>query len=203
MTNNYYRLIEQNLSILFASLPNDLDQRISASRENDRFVLNAFGRSCIISPDRITFTPEQPDTDAITGLLVSLYALNAANFPISLTPLKAFKEFPNSMPYAGAFTTHTEQLLTGHVARIKTQAASIMEILGGEPAPPGTSGDFSFVVYPLPKIALCYIFYEADQDFPAGVTCLFSGNADCFMPIDGMADTGEYTSRRIIDIITN
>ncbi len=203
MTNNYHRLIKQNLATLFASLPNDLDQRISACRENDRFALNAFGRRCIISPDTITFIPEQPDTDAITGLLVSLYALNASDAPVCLTPLKAFKEFPNSMPYAGAFTTHTEQLLVEHVADIKTRIPAIMEVLNGQAAPAGTAGDFSFVVYPLPKIALCYIFYEADPDFPAGVTSLFSGNADQFMPIDGLADVGEYTSRRIIDILIN
>lgn len=34
-------------------------------------------------------------------------------------PLKAFKKFPDSMPYIGAFTTHTEQLLVPYVAKIK------------------------------------------------------------------------------------
>ena len=50
------------------------------------------------------------------------------------------------------------------------------------------SGDFAFVVRPLPKIYLCYIFYEADQDFPPSVTCLYSANANRFMPMDGLAD---------------
>ena len=62
-------------------------------------------------------------------------------------------------------------------------------------------GDFSFVVYPLPKIALCYIFYDPDEDFPASVTCLFSNNARRFLPLDGLADVGEYTSRKILEIV--
>jgi len=53
----------------------------------------------------------------------------------------------------------------------------------------------------LPKIALCYIFYLPDEEFPASVTCLFSNNARLFMPLDGLADVAEYTSRRIIEII--
>ena len=55
--------------------------------------------------------------------------------------------------------------------------------------------------YPLPKIALCYIFYEADDDFPALVTCLFSNNVNQFLPVDGLADVGEYISRKILNLI--
>ena len=72
----------------------------------------------------------------------------------------------------------------------------------GEDTPAETAGDFAFVVYPLPKVALCYIFYEADEDFPASVTCLYNNNADRFMPLDGLADVGEYTSKKIINLIS-
>ena len=52
------------------------------------------------------------------------------------------------------------------------------------------------------KKLYCYILYEADEDFPAAVTCLYSSNADRFMPMDGLADVGEYTSKKIIDLVT-
>lgn len=45
------------------------------------------------------------------------------------------------------------------------------------------------------------IFCEADEDFPASATCLFSSNADEFLPIDGLADLGEYTSRAILGVV--
>ena len=105
------------------------------------------------------------------------------------------------MPYVGAFTTHTEQLLVPHVAKIKESVQTITKTLKGEKAPSEAGGDFSFIVYPLPKIALCYIFYEADDDFPASLTCLFSNNANQFMPVDGLADVGEYTSQKILKLI--
>ena len=202
--NNYTRLIQDNLDKLYTSLPQDFDQYIQAIPEANNFTLDAFGNRCTISPEGICFDhADQSDntTNDIPGLLVSLYALNASDAGLNLTPLKAFKEFPDSMPYAGAFATHTEQLLVPFVAKIKENIPHIMSSLNGEVSPAGTGGDFSFVVRPLPKIALCYIFYEPDEDFPAGVTCLYSNNARQFMPIDGLADVGEYTSRRIIDLV--
>lgn len=202
--DNYTRLIQDNLNKLYTSLPGDLDNCIRAQRVEDEFILSAFGCSCTIARDGIVFDG-QTDTsnnDPIRSLLVSLYALNATDTRICLTPLKAFKEFPDSLPYSGAFATHTEKPLVPHVAKIKSDIPKIMLALNGQASPQGTGGDFSFVVYPLPKIALCYIFYEADEEFPPGVTCLYSGNARQFMPVDGLADVGEYTSRRIIDLIS-
>ena len=201
--DNYTRLTRANIDQLYASLPRDLDACLLADRDDDRFSLDAFGARCHISPQGVCFDTGQTQrfSHAVPGLLVSLYAVNATHANMMLTPLKAFKEFPDALPYAGAFTTHTEQPLAPHVHKIKAAVPKVMRTLKGQASPAGTGGDFSFVVRPLPKIALCYVFYEADEDFPPGVTCLYSGNARQFMPVDGLADVGEYTSRRILDIV--
>jgi hypothetical protein len=41
-----------------------------------------------------------------------------------------------------------------------------------------------------------------DEKLPASATCLFSNNALSFLPIDALADTGEYTSKKIIELIS-
>ena len=87
------------------------------------------------------------------------------------------------------------------VPKIKTKIDLVVETLSGQAAPASVSGDFAFVVRPLPKIFLCYIFYEADNDFPPSVTCLYSNNANRFMPLDGLADVGEYTSKTILELV--
>ena len=133
------------------------------------------------------------------GILISLYALHARSDACVPEPFKAFKDLPNSMPYAAAFATHTQQILVPYAERIEMEQNRIMKHLGGHAAPGDVGGDFAFVVFPLPKIALCYIFYAADDDFPASVTCLYSNNAQQFLPIDALADVGEYTSKKIID----
>lgn len=199
MTDNYAKIAHDNLERLYADLPDDLALNLPGERDGQRFIFDAFGETCVIEPERITIGEEEHSS--VFEILISLYALNACSDICVLTPLKSFKEFSDSMPYAGAFTTHTEQLLVSHVAKIKEAAQSITKKLKGEKAPSETGGDFSFIVYPLPKIALCYIFYEADDDFPASVTCLFSNNANQFLPVDGLADVGEYTSRKILNLI--
>lgn len=199
MTDNYTKIVEDNLDKLYGNLPDDLSKNLPGKQEGERFVFDAFGKKCMIEPKRITLGDKEHSS--IFGILISLYALNACPDICIPEPLKAFKEFPDSMPYAGAFTTHTEQLLVPYVAKIKASVQIITKKLKGEDSPTGTGGDFSFIVYPLPKIALCYIFYEADEDFPASVTCLYSNNANIFLPIDGLADVGEYCSKTILELM--
>ncbi len=199
VSDNYEKIVRENLEKLYADPPAHLAEALSAEREGSAFLFDAFGEACRIAPEGITLGGS-PQT-GVPGILISLYALHAKPLPPVLEPLKAYKEFPDTMPYAGAFATHTEGILVPHVERIREASGRITGALDGGPAPEGASGDFAFLVRPLPKIALCYIFYLADDDFPASVTCLFSNNADAFAPKDALADVGEYTSRKIIRIL--
>jgi hypothetical protein len=199
MTDNYAKIVQENLNRLYGNLPKDLAKNLPGEQDEERFIFDAFGEKCVIQPNGITLG--EVKHSSVFGILITLYALNANSEICIPSPFKSFKEFSNSMPYVGAFTTHTEHLLVPHVVKIKKSVPIITKTLKGEDAPSEAGGDFSFVVYPLPKIALCYIFYEADEDFPASVTCLYSNNANQFMPIDGLADVGEYTSRKIITLI--
>lgn len=198
MTDNYENIVADNLVRLYKNLPPDLAELLPAEEDGDAFVFEAFGETCRITPDGIMF--HGGDNPPVTGIIISLYAIYAKPDNCALLPFKAFREFPNTMPYVGAFAAHTEKILVPHTAAVKNNMTRIRMAMKGLDAPPDTPGDFAFVVRPLPKVALCYIFYEADDDFPASVTCLYSHNADRFLPVDALADVGEYTSRRIISI---
>ena len=199
MGDNYAKIVQDNLKKLYENFPENLARALPAERDKDSFLFHAFGEKCELRPGGIFLG--QVQQTGVVGILISLYALHAGTEPSMLEPLKAFKDFPNSMPYAGAFVTHTQQILVPHVERIEKTKERIMANFSGRNAPAGVESDFSFIVYPLPKIALCYIFYEADDDFSASVTCLYSNNALLFLPIDALADVGEYTSRKMLDLI--
>lgn len=199
MRDNYAKLAAANLAQLYANLPTDLAQRLPGEKNGAAYAFAAFGRTCTISPDGISLGGAAPP--GVIAILLSLYALHAVPDAPVLEPLRAFKEFPDAAPYVGAFASHTEQILVPAVDRIKTRADRIVGRLDGRSAPPSVGGDFAFLVRPLPKIFLCYIFYEADDDFPPSVTCLYGSNADRFMPMDGLADVGEYCSKTILDLI--
>ena len=165
------------------------------------FELTAFGRVCRLTPEGI-FIDERPEWGP-RGIIVALLARHAVPDDAVETPWQAFRELPNSAPYVGAFRSHTEQILVPHVPALHRNQAAIAEVLHGCAPEDGGPGDWGLVVEPLPKIRLCYHFYLPDEDFPANVTCLYSRNAHCFLPTDALADVGEYTSRALIDRLTN
>lgn len=170
-----------------------------AKKSGKEYFFKAFGNTCRLSVDGI-YLGEEKQT-GVLGILISLYALYANITSFKAELFVAFRQIPDSMPYTAAFSIHTEQILVSKVHLIKKHRDKIIEKIDGQEAPPSVPGDFSMLLYPLPKVALCYIFYEADDDFDAGVTCLYSNNAYCFMPVDGLADVGEYTSKTILEII--
>jgi Domain of unknown function (DUF3786) len=199
MPGNYAKIIEANLRLLYQTPIEQLSSTLPAERDGDCFVFEAFGDTCRIAPDGV-FLCNRRET-GVPGVLISLYARHAGPAPEIVAPLKAFKDLPNSMPYAGAFKTHTETPLTPLASRIEAAQSLLTHALQGEPSSHPAGGDFSFLVRPLPKISLGYIFYRADEEFAASVTCLFSNNAPEFMPIDGLADVGEYTSKKILALL--
>ena len=199
MSDTYASIVRENHQRLFQSLSPSLAEDLLARREGLDFIFNAFGETCRITPEG--FVLGNTMQTGVTGILLSLYALHASSTPHILEPFKAYREFPGTTPYVGAFATHTENILVPHVKAIKAKKNEIVHKLNGFVHEKPVSGDFGFVVYPLPKIALCYLFYEADEDFPASATCLYSFNASAFMPNDALADVGEYTSKKIIELV--
>ena len=198
-TGNYAKLVRNNLSRLYDSLPSDLEHRLPAAVTGDEYRFSAFGESCRLSPSGVHLGDREEW--GVRGILITLYALHARNEPQIVEPLKSFKDFPNSMPYVGAFATHTESILAPSVTRIQNSCRRIESAFNAEASDKFSGGDFSLAIRPLPKISLFYVFYHADEDFSASATCLFSSNADRFMPLDALADVGELTSRKILELI--
>lgn len=197
MTTNYEKMIHENLSGLFEKRPPDLEARLGASKSGGGVSLQAFGEPAWFDHEKVMFRG-QKDVDP-KGLLVSLYAMHAGQAKIQLEPFKAFKDFPGSMPYHGAFSANSERVLIPHVNKIQEKMAEIISVFDGEA---GQNGDFSMRLYPFPKIAVYTIFYLADDEFPASATALFSANALDFMPLDGLADVAEYTAKKIIQMVS-
>ncbi|MCP4367798.1 MAG: DUF3786 domain-containing protein [Deltaproteobacteria bacterium] len=199
MTDNYEKLVHDNLDRLYKDLPEDLGLTLPVNRKGKSFIFEAFGEECRIRPEGITLSGREET--GVIGVLISLYLLNISPEPTVLEPLKAYKDFSGSMPYVGTFTSYTEKVLVPYVKKIEERQNHIMVCMQGKDASEIAGGDISFFLCPLPKITLCYIFYHADEDFSASATCLFSNNAHKFLPLDALADVGEYTSRKIIQIL--
>jgi len=198
MATHYERLVLANLAEACREAASDIHKRIPARKEGSAYHFRAFGEDCCLTQESVRFSGK-PDMGP-RGLLVSLYARRVGPEPIRMEPFKAFRDLPNSMPYQGAFSANCERRLIPHVSRIRVLSEQIKAAFGGGDGALPLGGDFSLLLFPLPKIALTYVFYLPDEEFPASVTCLFSANALSFMPLDGLADVGEYTSRRLAEM---
>ena len=200
MQDNYSRIVTENLDKLFAGTPDTLASSLPAKKDGDGYLFRAFGETCRLSPGGILLGDAPPA--GILGILISLYALTATPEMCIPAPFRAFKELPDSMPYTGAFITHTQQVLVPYVENLENQVEQITAAFNTDPATPAAGGDFSFRLQPLPKIWLEFICYLPDEDFPASVTCLYSQNADRFLTTDALADVGEYTVKKIITMVS-
>ena len=199
MTTRYEKIIRENLAHAYREGERRLEETLPAGREAGRLVFRAFGEECSLEPEAIAFSGT---IDAgPKALVVSLYAAHSSSGTLTLEPFKAFKDLPGSMPYQGAFTMNAERVLVPHVPRIREKGEALLRSFPGRLPPAGAAGDFSLLLYPLPKIALLLIFYLPDEDFPASATSLFSCNALSFMPLDGLADVAEYTAKALIALV--
>ena len=201
--NQYARIVQNNLERLFDDPQRVamLDRTLPAERRGDAFMFRAFGRDCSLSPHRIELNATR--IQGVRAILVSLYALHAGPTQPILEPFDAYKSFPGSAPYAAAFAARTEGVLVPHVERLMARDQQLFTALDLPPKRFSLPGDLNWVVRPLPKIYLAYICYGADEDFPASVRCLFSNNACRFLPLDALADVGEYTSREILQRLSS
>ncbi len=198
---NYEALIRDNLAAAFGDGDESLAKRLPGEPDPEGVTFRAFGSTCRVTPDAILLD-DRPETGP-RGVVLSLYAAGSAPDAMVPAPMVSFRDLPGSMPYQGAFVANTERPLVPRVPEIHAAAPGILRALGGSDAPPEeTPGDFSLLLFPLPKVALLYIFYLPDEEFPASATCLFSNNARRFMPLDGLADTAEYTTRMLLELIS-
>jgi len=197
MPDAYSAIVADNLKQVFADTAG-LARRLPARQEGEVFVFKAFGQDCRLTAEGI-FLDGRIQTGPL-GIVISLYALHRCEQEMVAEPFIAFKQIPNTGPYQGAFAVRSEKALAPHYERIRAGIDTIMTAFDGHSAPAGLGGDLSFVVRPFPKVALCYIGYAADEEFPAAFTCLFSHNAPCFLPVDGLADMAEHTGAAILSM---
>lgn len=199
MAQNLLVIQKEYLQKVWLRKQEELEAAIPAMRQENGLHFRAFGEPCELHREEIVLGGE-PLTGP-EGILIAMYASHVPNEKVQLHPLKSFKQFPGSMAYQGAFALNAEKVLIPYVPAIKEHEQDLVIRFSGHTNLDAPIGDFSFTLFPLPRIALYYTFYLPDDEFPAAVTCLFPANAITFMPLAGLADTAEFTARKIIELV--
>lgn len=200
MSQNFLDIQKDYLRRAWCRSPGELELVLPAHRKGNSFHFQAFGEPCELYPEEILLGGEPligPE-----GILIALYALYVQTGEPQFRPLKAFKQFPGGMGYQGAFAMNAEKVLYPFVPVIQKQQEKIIPRFSGHPNQDARRCDFSFTLFPLPRVGLYYILNLPDEEFPASVTCLFPSNADRFLPVAGLADVAEYTAKKMIQLVT-
>jgi len=200
MSQNFLQIQKEYLQKVSSRPIKELEKALPARRGKDCFTFQAFGEPCELFPQEIILGGER--LTGSEGILIALYALHTRKEEPQLKPLKSFKQFPGGMGYQGAFAMNAEKVLHPHVEAIRKQQEEIIARFSGHLNQDARRCDFSFTLYPLPRVPLYYIFNLPEEEFPASVTCLFPSNVDRFLPVAGLADTAEYTAKKIIQLVT-
>ncbi len=200
MGQNFLDIQKEYLKKVSLRQLDELEVALPARRKGDCFHFQAFGEPCELYPHEIILGGQK--LTGPEGILIALYASQVPNEQMELRPLKAFKQFPGGMGYQGAFAMNAEKILHSHVPVIHQHKDEIAARFSGHLNQDARRCDFSFTLYPLPRVALYYIFNLPDEEFPASVTCLFPSNATHLLPVAGLADVAEYTARKIIERVT-
>lgn len=199
MSQAYLQIRNDYLAKAWARSKEELAACLPAESDHDCCHFRAFGEDCSLTPADIFLSGKS--ATGPEGLLIAMYASGVPDLPVQLQPLKVFKELPHSMPYQAAFAANAEQILVPQVTGIQAHRDRLVSVFSGQINADALSGDFSFTLWPLPRIPLYYIFNLPDEEFPASVTCLFAANANLFMPLDGLADVAEYTGKKLIALL--
>jgi hypothetical protein len=202
MTEQLIDIQMNNLEKLYGQDVNGLEKRISARREGDEFHFKAFGQSCRLTKNGV-YMDDVLDTEW-AGVLVSIHALNAGEEDVQLYPLQSFKEIGGTVAHGDNWVAYGEKGLTDHAGAIHGAMDRIIAAFDGfdNKGRDGARGDFSFTLYPFPKVPQFYNFYLADDEFPASVKCLIASNAKAFLPVSTIGDVAYVTAKKMVEMVT-
>jgi Domain of unknown function (DUF3786) len=200
MSENFLQIQKEYLEKVWTRTSQELEESLPARSRDGCFYFQAFGEPCELYRQEILLGGKR--LTGPEGILIALYALHVQKEEPQLRSLKSFKQFPSGMGYQGTFITNAEKILHPYIPVIQQHQQMLLNRFSGHFNPDVRTCDFSFTLYPLPRVALYYIFDLPDEEFPASVTCLFPSNANHFLPVAGLADVAEYTAKKIIELVT-
>lgn len=156
MSENLLHIQKEYLQKVWLRPIRELKESLPARYENKGLYFQAFGEPCEVRRDEIILGGEI--LRGAEGILIAIYSSLVTTEPAQLQPLKAFRQFPGGMGYQPAFAMNAERILIPHVESIQKRKEELIARFSGNLNKDVKRYDFSFTLYPLPKIPLYYLF---------------------------------------------
>jgi hypothetical protein len=121
---------------------------------------------------------------SLTNRILMLHYLTTANGQPLVKNWISFKELPDGAIYNEPFTRRTIKPMLDTFSDNPQNLVRLAEEIGGKA---GDIGDVSVTLPVFPQVAITYVIWEGDEEFPATGTVLFDGSAKAYLPTEDYA----------------
>jgi hypothetical protein len=138
---------------------------------------------------------EEPMRDAHVSIrIVLLHHLLTADGTPPAERWLAFRELPDGMFYAQAFSGHAEGLLAGKLGGDLDRFRHAAEMLGGRSL---ALADAAYRFEAFPRLPVAVLLWAGDEDIPAQARILFDAHAGHYLPTEDLAGIGDWLAHRL------
>lgn len=202
MESNYHIAYNKGWDDLKQKDPKDIANAMAVTYLNDKqqFIVPFLNETYIVDCNKQSICKEADGT--VPGIGAAILILHYLTFfQTKAEPANkwvSLKEIPNGgMLFYPAF--HKESI-GGLIRAFGHQSALLLECakrIGGQPA---GFGDASAVFNMFPKIPLCVVIWEGDEEIAANATILFDPSIEHFLHIESVIGLGGYLASKLIKL---
>ncbi len=168
----------------------DMAAGIGAIGERDFLKIQYMGKT--VSVSHSTFEDE---FNLWNKLLILMYIKNSGNKPLS-GKWTAFRDLKNGLLRAAGFNEICETPMARMFGENREELIKKLASIGAEKTM-GFSADYSFIVYPLPKIPFLVLLWSAQENFEPACKVLLDSTATEYLDIEALLYLGQAMVRAI------
>jgi hypothetical protein len=142
-----------------------------------------------------SFTSSKSSNITLTAKIIMLhYIVHASGAPLT-GELVPYEDVPGCRAYAPVFERRVTKPLLSAFGFDRDTFARAGTSLGGKDE---EFGDASFTLHAFPKVPICFILWEGDQDFPPSMKVLFDRTVHQYLPLEDIVVVSKMAATRIL-----
>ena len=173
-----------------------LEAKLGVRTAGDEIRIPLLGTLYRVLPDGVVDPDgETPGFDVCVVLLKYLLLCPAA-VPVGRDCV-SYKDFKDSGPLTTYFANDVEGAIASAFSGRAAALAAAGEALGGRPPAMDVRYDLAMQFDALPRVPLCLLFNDADDEFPAACTLLYERRAEDYLDPECLAMLGRHLFVRL------
>ena len=129
-----------------------------------------------------------------TKIIILHYLIQASGAP-SGADLVPYEDIPGCRAYLPVFERRVVRPMLAAFGNARDAFVDAGKAFGGSEE---EYGNGSFTLHPFPRVALTFILWEGDEDFPPSIKVLFDRSIPAYLPLEDIVVISKMAATRII-----